>query len=169
MITDAVGIPLAVILTGGHRNDVTQLLPLLDAIPPIRGLRGRPRRHPPKVYADRGYDNDKYRQLLRERGISPFIARRGTAHGSGLGRLRWVVERTFAWLHAFRRLRTRYERRADTPRSHDQPRLLDHLPTETAHLALICQRKNPARVCTNHCGSSSQGKCPARGCTANSA
>jgi transposase len=114
LITDAAGIPLAVILTGGHRNDVTQLLPLLDAIPPIRGLRGRPRRRPRKVYADRGYDHDKYRQLLRERGITPVIARRGTAHGSGLGRLRWVVERTFAWLHAFRRLRTRYERRADT-------------------------------------------------------
>ena len=58
------------ILTGGHRNDVTQLLPLLDAIPPIRGLRGRPRRRPRKLYADRGYDHDKYRQLLRERGIT---------------------------------------------------------------------------------------------------
>jgi transposase len=103
-----------VILTGGHRNDVTQLLPLLDAIPPIRGRRGRPRRRPGKVYADRGYDHDSYRQLLRERGITPVIARRGTAHGSGLGRRRWVVERTFAWLHAFRRLRTRYERRPDT-------------------------------------------------------
>ena len=114
MITDAAGIPLAVILTGGHRNDVTQLLPLLDAIPPIRGLRGRPRRRPGKVYADRGYDHDKYRQLLRERGITPVIARRGTGHGSGLGGRRWVVERAFAWLHAFRRLRTRYERRADT-------------------------------------------------------
>lgn len=114
MITDAAGIPLAVILTGGHRNDVTQLLPLLDAIPPIRGLRGRPRRRPRKLYADRGYDHDTYRQPLRQRGITPVIARRGTGHGSGLGRRRWVVERTFAWLHAFRRLRTRYERRADT-------------------------------------------------------
>ena len=101
------------ILTGGHRNDVTQLLSLLDAVPPIRGLRGRPRRRPRKLYADRGYDHDPYRQL-GERGITPVIARRGTGHGSGLGRLRWVVERTLAWLHAFRRLRTRYERRADT-------------------------------------------------------
>jgi hypothetical protein len=58
VITDAAGIPLAVILTGGHRNDVTQLLPLLDAIPPIGGRRGRPRRRPGKVYADRGYDHD---------------------------------------------------------------------------------------------------------------
>jgi hypothetical protein len=88
LITDASGIPLAVSLTGGHRNDVTQL-PLLEAIPPIRGPRSRPRRRPSrKVYADRGDDHDTYRQLLWERGIIPVNARRGTAHGSGLGRLR---------------------------------------------------------------------------------
>ncbi|MFF1560680.1 transposase, partial [Streptomyces sp. NPDC058279] len=45
--------------------------------------------------------------------ITPKIARRGTLHGSGLGKTRWVVERTFAWLHHFKRLRTRYEIRAD--------------------------------------------------------
>jgi DDE family transposase len=48
--------PLAVTLTSGNRHDVTQLLPLLDAIPPIRGLRGRPRRRPRRLFADRGYD-----------------------------------------------------------------------------------------------------------------
>ncbi len=113
LITDAGGIPLAVTLTGGNRNDVTQLLPLIDAIPPIRGLRGRPRRRPRKLYADRGYDRDKYRRLVRQRGITPVIARRGQPHGSGLGQRRWVVERGFGWLHAFKRLRIRYERRAD--------------------------------------------------------
>lgn len=63
--------------------------------------------------AARGYDFDKYRRLIRARGITPKIARRGTPHGSGLGKTRWVVERTFAWLHQFKRLRTRYEIRAD--------------------------------------------------------
>ncbi|GAQ75659.1 transposase DDE domain protein [Streptomyces turgidiscabies] len=43
----------------------------------------------------------------------PAIARRGTRHGTGLGTYQWVVERTFAWLHGFRRLRIRWERRAD--------------------------------------------------------
>lgn len=42
-----------------------------------------------------------------------MIARRGVAHGSGRGKVRWVVERAFAWLHQFKRLRIRYERRAD--------------------------------------------------------
>ena len=42
MITEAHGIPLAISLTGGNRNDVTQLIPLIEAIPPVRGRRGRP-------------------------------------------------------------------------------------------------------------------------------
>jgi len=113
LITDGHGTPLAVILTGGNRNDVTQLLPLLDAIPPVRGRRGRPRRKPDSLFADRGYDHDIYRDQVRARGIVPAIARRGTRHGTGLGTYRWVVERTFAWLHGFRRLRVRWERRAD--------------------------------------------------------
>ncbi|MFG2421470.1 transposase [Streptomyces sp. NPDC048448] len=67
-----------------------------------------------RLYADRGYDFDKYRRLPWKRGIKPLIARRGAAHGSGLGKLRWVVERAFAWLHtSSKRLRIRYERRAD--------------------------------------------------------
>ncbi|MGW5064106.1 IS5 family transposase [Streptomyces sp. NPDC004096] len=111
LITDRHGTPLAVTLTSGDRHDVTQLMPLLDAIPHIRGVRGRPRHRPRRLFADRGYD--KYRRLLRARGITPKIARKGTAHGSGLGKTRWVVERTFAWLHQFKRLRIRYEIRAD--------------------------------------------------------
>ncbi|MFE2536670.1 IS5 family transposase [Streptomyces sp. NPDC059371] len=113
LITDGHGTPLAVILTGGNRNDVTQLMPLLDAIPPVRGRAGRPRRKPQAIFADRGYDHDIYRDQVRARRIIPAIARRGTAHGSGLGVYRWVVERTFAWLHGFKRLRVRWERRAD--------------------------------------------------------
>ena len=113
MITDAAGVPLAVTLTGGNRNDVTQLMPLVTAIPPVRGRRGRPRRRPLNLYADRGYDHDKYRNLVRDKGITPHIARRGEAHGSGLGTHRWVVEQTIALLHWFRRLRTRWEVRDD--------------------------------------------------------
>jgi transposase len=43
------------------------------------------------LIADRGYDHDKYRRLLWQRGIKPVIARRQTENGSGLGRQRWVV------------------------------------------------------------------------------
>jgi transposase len=64
------------------------------------------------LLAEPGYDDDKYRRL-RIRGITPRIARRGVAQGSGLGKHRWVVERGFAWLHAFKWLRTRWEDRSD--------------------------------------------------------
>jgi transposase len=85
-------------LPAGPRNDVTQLIPLIDAIPPIRGKVGKPLQRPRRLYADRGYDHDKYRRLVRARGITPVIARRGVEHGSGLGTIHWPVERTFAWL-----------------------------------------------------------------------
>lgn len=65
------------------------------------------------MIGDRGYDAESIRQGLRARGIPPLLAMRNTEHGSGMGRWRWVVERTFAWLNQFRRLRVRYEKRAD--------------------------------------------------------
>jgi transposase len=110
LLVDAAGVPLAVALTGGNRNDITQLLPLVDGITPVAGKVGRPRQRPDQIVADRGYDHDSYRCELWRRGVKPAIARRGTEHGSGLGRWRWVVERTFAWLHNYRRLRIRWER-----------------------------------------------------------
>ncbi|OGA22028.1 MAG: transposase [Betaproteobacteria bacterium RIFCSPLOWO2_02_FULL_67_26] len=97
-------------LTKANRNDVTQVMPLLNAIPPVAGQRGAPRRKPDLIQADRAYDSNPLRKLLAERGIDTQIARRYTPHGSGLGKTRWVVERTIAWLHQFRRLRVRYER-----------------------------------------------------------
>jgi len=101
-----------VILTGANRHDVTQLHALVDAIPPIGGKPGRPLSKPPIVQGDRGYDYDKYRRPLHVAGIDTEIARRGEPHGSGLGKTRWVVERTISWLHNFRRLRIRFERLA---------------------------------------------------------
>jgi len=113
LICDGRGIPLAIQLTGANRNDSQQALTLVDAIPPLQGVRRRPRHRPDDVLGDRGYDAGSIRQGLRERGILPLLAMRNTEHGSGLGRWRWVVERSFAWLNQFRRLRVRYEKRAD--------------------------------------------------------
>jgi transposase len=113
IITDGGGIPLATTLTGANAADVEQLEPLVDAIPPVRGKPGRPRSRPDRVYADRAYDSDPHRDRLRDKGIDPQIARRRTAHGSGLGRYRYVVERTFSWFHRPRKLRLRTEWRAD--------------------------------------------------------
>lgn len=105
-------------------------MPLADGVVPVAGRVGRPRRRPDRLLADRGYDFDKYRRELRIRGIEPLIARRGEEHGSGLGSQRWVVERTFTWLHQFRRLRIRWER---------DPNL--HLAFMHLACAIICWRR----------------------------
>ena len=100
LLVDATGIPLAWTLTGGNRHDVTQLIPLLDRVPPVRGKVGRPRRRPaaprPPTAAT---TTARSGASSASGGSEPEIARRKTEHGSGLGRVRWVVERTFAWLH----------------------------------------------------------------------
>jgi len=110
LISDARGIPLAATLTPANAHDITQLVPLVIAIPPLAGRRGRPRQRPDRVQGDRAYDSTAHRSALRALGITPVLAKRRTAHGSGLGKTRWVIERSIAWLHQFRRLKMRYER-----------------------------------------------------------
>jgi transposase len=110
LVTDAQGVPLAVTSTGSNVPDVKEVLHVVDAVPPVHGKVGHPRKRPEQLYADRAYDSDPHRQKLRARGMDPKIARRRTEHGSGLGIYRWVVERTVSWLHSFRRLRLRTDR-----------------------------------------------------------
>lgn len=116
LICDGRGVPLVVQLKGANRNDSRQALALIDAIPPLQGQHGRPRHRPDCVAGDRGYDAEAIRRNLRARNVVPFLAKRCTEHGSGLGRWRWVVERTFAWFNQFRRLRVRYEKAKRHPR-----------------------------------------------------
>jgi transposase len=135
VITDANGIPLVASITGANRHDVTQLLPLVDAIPPIAGKVGRPRKRPDKLQGDRAYDSQAHRLALRQRGIEPVLAKRRTPHGSGLGEYRWPVERSLSWLHQNRRLRVRYDKSPDI---------------HQAFLILAC-----IKICWNHLAHSS--------------
>jgi transposase len=88
-----------------------ELWAVIERLPPK--VERRPRRRSDVVLGDRGYDRDQYRRLVRDLGVKPLIAHRGTEHGSGLGAQRWVVERAFAHLHWFRRLRIRRKIRDD--------------------------------------------------------
>ncbi len=90
---------------------------MLDVVPGVRRGLGRPRCRPRKLHADKAYDHRRCRAECRERSITPRIARRGVECSDHLGRHRWVVERTLAWLARFRRLTIRYERRADIHRA----------------------------------------------------
>ena len=109
VVVDAHGIPLAVTLTAANVHDSQELEPALEAIEPIRRPHGRPRKRPGKLHADKAYDAKRCRLACRRRGIIPRIARRGIASSTRLGRYRWVVERTFAWLGRYRRLSKDYE------------------------------------------------------------
>jgi transposase len=110
-VVDRAGVPLAVEVTAANLHDSRMLEPMLDAIPPLKtGRRGRPRRRPEKLHADKGYDFRRCRDACRRRGVKYRIARRGVESTERLGRHRWVVERTLAWLARYRRLTIRYER-----------------------------------------------------------
>lgn len=113
LITERSGLPISVGISGANLHDSQALIPLVKGIPPIRSRRGRRRRKPAKLYADKGYDYAHLRRWLRERGITHRIARKGVESSQRLGRHRWTVERTMAWLAGCPRLHRRHERKAD--------------------------------------------------------
>ncbi|MFJ9871555.1 IS5 family transposase [[Kitasatospora] papulosa] len=110
LICDGRGVPLKVITTAANVNDVTQTLALVDGIPPVSG---RPRRRPDALLGVKGYDSNAHRDELRHRRILPVISRKGSPNIKGIGKLRYVVEQTFALLHHFKRLAVRWERRTE--------------------------------------------------------
>lgn len=130
LVVDADGTPLAATVTAANVNDVTELIPLVDKIPPVGGKPGAPLSKPKEVMGDRGYDSDQRRMELSCRGVATAIARRNAPHGSGLGSFRYVVEQSLALLHQFRRLRVRYDKRDDV-----------HEAFVTIGMALICWRR----------------------------
>lgn len=127
LICDGRGTPLKVITTAANVNDVTQTLALVDGIPPIASRPGRTRRRPEALLGDKGYDSNPNRCELRKRRILPVISRKGSPNIKGLGKLRYVVEQTFALLHQFKRLAVRWERRTELHDVFHLPRLQPHL------------------------------------------
>jgi transposase len=113
LLVDGTGVPLALRTSGANTSDQKEIVPIITEFPKVKGKQGRPKEHPDKAYADRGYDSEATRLILRWLGIEPKIAKRRTEHGSGLGTVRWVVERTNAWLKGLRRMRVRWDRLID--------------------------------------------------------
>jgi hypothetical protein len=111
VLTEADGVPLVVQTTPANVPDQHQLPGLLDARPAVQGPRGRPRRNPEAIIGDRAYGTKEMIALVRSQRIDSLLAPRADdTHGSGLGVLRYVVERTLACFSHFRRLRLCYER-----------------------------------------------------------
>jgi transposase len=112
-VTDAVGIPLAVRTGPANQPDADLALELLEAIPPCTGAKGRPRRRPKAFQGDGAYGIKAIIAEVVRRRVQPLLAPYGkarTKHGSGLGKTRYVVERSLSWMSNFRRLKLCYER-----------------------------------------------------------
>ena len=112
---DAEGLPLIVRTTPANVNDAIPALALLDLIPWIKGTRGRPRHRPTIFQGDAAYGTPTNLQGTKARGVTALMARpgqrkAGQQHGSGLGRFRYVIERTLAWFGHNRRLKICYEK-----------------------------------------------------------
>ena len=110
VLADRGGLPLSLALSAANVNDAFALPPLIRAVPAVRSRRGPRRRRPAKLHADKAGDQADLRAWVRGRGIAARIARKGTETSDKLGRHRWVIERTLAWLTGYRRLTLRYER-----------------------------------------------------------
>ncbi|MGP3977841.1 IS5 family transposase [Streptomyces sp. 8N114] len=112
LVTERTGLPLSIGTSAANVHDSQGLEPLVRGITPIRSRRGPRRRRAIKLHADKGYDYDRLRRWLRSRNITPRIARKCIESSQRLGRHRWTVERTMAWLAGCRRLHRRCEREA---------------------------------------------------------
>jgi transposase len=120
LVVDGNGLPLGFHLDSASCAAVRLAQQTLDTIRVARP-RGRPKRRPKKLVADRGYDRSAFRRVLRGRGIRMCIppkrrpknwkAKRGrpVVVSKDDYRLRYTVERSFAWLGNFRRLLIRWE------------------------------------------------------------
>ncbi len=118
-------------ISGANVHDSQALVPLVKGIPPIRSRRGPRRRKPDKLHADKGYAYRHLRHWLSQRGIRHRIARKGIETSKRLGRHRWTIERTMAWLTGCRRLHRRYEAQGRAlPRLHEH-RLHPYLLSQT--------------------------------------
>ncbi len=86
---------------------------MVESMPPVKQPRGRPRGKPRELIGDRGYGFPWIIKAIVALGIVSLLCPRGSAHGSGLGKRRYVIERTMSWFSNFRRLKLCYEKRAE--------------------------------------------------------
>jgi transposase len=115
LLTEKNGLPLTSMTFKGNRNDITA------AEATMNKLRVGAKRRVAELNADKGYDSAAFRRHLRKRGVGTNIPERKAKHRRKRGRkphmnklqftFRAFVERTNAWLKAFRKLRYRYERK----------------------------------------------------------
>ena len=115
---EGLGKPMVFFVSEGQRNEMVGFWPLMDNGEVSRAGRGRPKLRPRRICADKGYAKGVVRRYLRRLGIRITIARRtnehrGRAFDRAIYRTRNLVERLINRLKHFRRVATRYEKRAE--------------------------------------------------------
>ena len=118
VVVDGQGVPLGGYLDSASPAEVTLVERTLSQVSVPRKGRGRPRKNPERLIADRGYDSDPLRERLARRGIElicPYRCnnkQRKYHDGRKMRRYkrRYKVERTFSWFGNSRRLVVRWER-----------------------------------------------------------
>ena len=104
--------PLAVKTTPANVRDDQQALDLIAAVPALPDASGTWHRRPGCVLGDSAYGVNYVILSVMLLGIVPLLAKyQHRPHGSALGRLRYVVERTFSWFGHRRRIKLCYEKR----------------------------------------------------------
>mgnify|MGYP003740597389 CR=1 FL=1 len=125
MLADANGIPLAIVVTGANRHDVTQLGNVLDSVKVAS-----PDAIQQFLYADKGYDGEPAQKIIYEKGYFPRVIRKRKEPGRPFKNRRWIIEVVHSWYNRFRKLLTRYEKYTSSYLA------LMHLAS-----AIICWRK----------------------------
>jgi transposase len=113
---------MTIVLTPGQRHEATAFEPLMERGAVKRAGRGQPKRRPGRVVGDKGYSSKRIRRYLRQHGIRITIPHKANEHRRGpfdraIYRMRNLVERLIGRLKHFRRLATRYEKRAENYRT----------------------------------------------------
>ncbi len=117
LLTEAAGLPLAVVIEGANRHDMKLVRETLET---IQVKRPEPTPEQPQgLCLDKGYDFDEVREIVQEFGFTAHIRTRGEEaqaikREAGFKARRWVVERTHSWMNRFRRILIRWEKRTDT-------------------------------------------------------
>jgi transposase len=110
VVTLTDGTPLGAVASGANVNDTMMFPHLLKLAQAVCASIG-------KVFADAGYDSAANRDLCRKQGMEPVIRQRGDEHGSGLGKVRHIVENANSWLLSNKRLDRRHDRSTNVVQS----------------------------------------------------
>jgi transposase len=116
LVTEGQGVPVGLVVAGANRPDLKLVKDTIQSL-----VVKRPRatkKRPQGICLDKGYDAAEVRDTLKEFGFTAHIRARGEEaqalkRHAGFRARRWVVERTHSWMHRFRRVLIRWDKKGE--------------------------------------------------------